>query len=334
MNSIATPALWLLFGSVVIGLLALDLFVFHRKAHAVRTREALAWSIAWIVVAVLFSVFLYFSAGSKRGLEFLTGYFIEKALAVDNLFVFGVIFAYFGIPARRQHRVLLWGVLGALVFRATFVALGSSLLSHFHWVAYVLGAFLALTGMKLLGSNSQIHPEKNPFFRALQKVIPIRNADSDYFFVREKARLLATPLLLALVLIEISDIAFAVDSIPAVFAVTSDPFIVFTSNVFAILGLRAMYSFLAELIVRLRYLRVGLALVLVFVGTKMLIQSAYEIPILVSLGVVAALLGGSAFASVVRRQTPRPAQVPSHPKQHGMASARESEEQGTGRETV
>jgi tellurite resistance protein TerC len=334
LNSIATPALWLLFGSVVIGLLALDLFVFHRKAHAVRTREALAWSIAWIVVAVLFSVFLYFSAGSKRGLEFLTGYFIEKALAVDNLFVFGVIFAYFGIPARRQHRVLLWGVLGALVFRATFVALGSSLLSHFHWVAYVLGAFLALTGMKLLGSNSQIHPEKNPLFRALQRVIPISNADSDYFFVREKARLLATPLFLALVLIEISDIVFAVDSIPAVFAVTSDPFIVFTSNVFAILGLRAMYSFIAELIVRLRYLRVGLALVLVFVGTKMLIQSAYEIPILVSLGVVAALLGGSAFASVVSRQTPRPAQVPSDPKQHGMASAGESEEQRTGRETV
>jgi tellurite resistance protein TerC len=283
---------------------------------------------------VLFAVFLYFSAGSKRGLEFLTGFFIEKALAIDNLFVFGVIFAYFGIPARRQHRVLFWGVFGALVFRATFVALGSSLLSHFHWLAYVLGAFLALTGMKLLGSNSQIHPEENPFFRALQKVIPLSNADSDTFFVREKARWLATPLFLALVLIEISDIVFAVDSIPAVFAVTSDPFIVFTSNVLAILGLRAMYSFLAEFIVRLRYLRVGLALALVFVGIKMLIQSAYEIPILVSLGVVAALLGGSAFASVVSRQTQRPAQVPSDPKQHGIVSARESDEQPAGRETI
>ncbi|PYU21281.1 MAG: hypothetical protein DMG30_18170 [Acidobacteria bacterium] len=299
MNSVATPGLWALFGCVVIGLLALDLFVFHRKPHAVRTREALAWSIAWIVVAVLFSAFLYFSVGSKRGLEFLTGYFIEKALAVDNLFVFSVIFGYFGIPVRRQHRVLFWGVFGALVFRAMFVALGSSLLTHFHWLAYVLGAFLALTGMKLLGSTSQMRPEKNPFFRALRRVIPIINADTDYFFVRENARLFATPLFLSLVLVEISDIAFAVDSIPAVFAVTSDPFIVFTSNVFAILGLRAMYSLLAEFVVQLKYLRVGLALVLVFVGTKMLIQSVYEIPILVSLGIVAALLGGSAIASFV-----------------------------------
>jgi len=322
-----------LFGSSVIGLLALDLFVFHRKPHTVRTREALAWSVAWIAVAVLFSGIVYLWFGSKQGLEFLTGYLIEKALAVDNLFIFAVIFTYFGIPARRQHRVLFWGVFGALAFRGMSVALGSSLLAHFHWLAYVLGAFLALTGAKLLSSNSQIHPERNPLFRALRKMIPTTNVDTHQFFVREKARLLATPLFLALMLVEISDIVFAVDSIPAVFAVTSDPFIVFTSNVFAVLGLRAMYSLLAELLTRLRYLRVGLALVLVFVGTKMLIQAAYEIPILVSLGVVAVLLGGSALASVVSRAAPRPTQVPSDPKQHRMASTRESEEQCTGRET-
>jgi len=322
-----------LFGSSVIGLLALDLFVFHRKPHTVRTREALAWSVAWIAVAVLFSGIVYLWFGSKQGLEFLTGYLIEKALAVDNLFIFAVIFTYFGIPARRQHRVLFWGVFGALAFRGMFVALGSSLLAHFHWLAYVLGAFLALTGAKLLSSNSQIHPERNPLFRALRKVIPTISVDTDQFFVREKAQMLATPLFLALMLVEISDIVFAVDSIPAVFAVTSDPFIVFTSNVFAVLGLRAMYSLLAELLARLRYLRVGLALVLVFVGIKMLIQSVYEIPILVSLGVVAVLLGGSALASVVSRSARRPTQVPSDPKQHRMASTRESEEQCPGRET-
>jgi tellurite resistance protein TerC len=308
LNSIATPGLWALFGGSVLGLLALDLFVFHRKSHKIHTREALAWSIAWIAVAVLFSGIVYLWFGSKQGLEFLTGYLIEKALAVDNLFVFSVIFTYFGIPAQRQHRVLFWGVFGALVFRGIFIALGSSLLAHFHWLAYVLGAFLALTGAKLL-TNSQIHPEKNPLYRALRKVIPTINVDTDQFFVREKAQLLATPLFLSLVLVEISDIVFAVDSIPAVFAVTSDPFIVFTSNVFAIFGLRAMYSLLAELVTRLRYLHVGLALVLVFVGVKMLIQSVYEIPILVSLGVVAVLLGGSALASVVSRPAARPTET-------------------------
>jgi tellurite resistance protein TerC len=330
LSSIATPGLWALFGGSVLGLLALDLFVFHRKSHKIHTREALAWSIAWIAAAVLFSGIVYLWFGSKPGLEFLTGYLIEKALAIDNLFVFSVIFTYFGIPAQRQHRVLSWGVFGALVFRAMFIALGSSLLARFHWLTYLLGAFLALTGAKLLSSNSEIHPERNPLFRALRKVIPTINVDTDQFFVREKAQLLATPLFLSLVLVEVSDIVFAVDSIPAVFAVTSDPFIVFTSNVFAVLGLRAMYSLLAELLTRLRYLRVGLALVLVFVGTKMLIQSVYEIPILVSLEVVALLLGGSALASIISRPAPRPTQAPSHPKQVRTAATRESEEQAAG----
>jgi len=314
------------------GLLALDLFVFHRKSYAVGIREAMAWSISWIALAILFGGIVYLRFGSRHGLEFLTGYLIEKALAVDNLFVFSVIFAYFGIPARRQHRVLFWGVFGALGFRAIFVTLGSSLLTHFHWVMYVFGAFLALTGLKLLGRTPQMHPEKNPIFRALRKVIPIIAADTDQFFVRETARLLATPLFLSLVLIAISDIAFAVDSIPAVFAVTRDPFIVFTSNVFAVFGLRAIYLLLAEFVVRLRYLHVGLSLVLIFVGTKMLIQWAFEIPILVSLAVVAALLGGSTIASLTRRAVLP--QVTSHLEPRGKLSTRGSEAQNKGRETV
>jgi TerC family integral membrane protein len=274
--------------------------MFHGKKRVLGTREALLWSVGWIAVALLFNGLVYFQFGTERGLQFMTGYLIEKALPVDNLFVFALIFSYFGIPSTRQHQVLLFGVVGALVFRAAFIAAGASLLAHFDWVGYLFGAFLALTGLKLLTRTHQLHPEANPLFRMLRRVIPVINTDVDRFFVRRNSRLLATPLFLALVLIELSDIVFAVDSIPAIFAVTSDPFIVFTSNIFAMLGLRAMYSILADFLVRLEYLRVGLALVLVFVGTKMLVASVYEIPILVSLGAVAALLGASAIASLVR----------------------------------
>jgi tellurite resistance protein TerC len=211
-----------------------------------------------------------------------------------------MIFSHFGIPSTRQHRVLFFGVAGALVFRAVLIAAGASLLSHFDWLGYLFGAFLALTGLKLLTRTRQLQPEANSLFRMLQKVIPVTHADADRFFVRRNSQLLATPLFLALVLVELSDIIFAVDSIPAIFAVTSDPFIVLTSNIFAMLGLRAMYSLLADFLVRLKYLRVGLALVLVFVGTKMLVVSVYTIPVLVSLGVVATLLGASAMASLFR----------------------------------
>ena len=289
----------MMFGSAVTGLLVLDLFVFHRKAHAVRTREALVWSTVWIAVALFFNGFVYLQFGSERALEFLTGYLIEKTLAVDNLFVFAIIFSYFDIPAARQHRVLFWGIVGALVLRALFISLGASVLAHFHWLAYVFGAFVALTGLKLLRRAQQLHPEANPLFRVLRRVLPVTDAHNDKFFVRNNSRLLATPLFLSLALVEISDIVFAVDSIPAIFAVTSDPFIVFTSNVFAVLGLRAMYSILAEYLVRLKYLRFGLAMVLVFVGAKMLIAPLYEIPITVSLPAVASLLGGSAVASLI-----------------------------------
>lgn len=309
MNSVATPAMWTLFGVVVFGLLALDLFMFHGKKRPLGASEALLWSTVWIVAALLFNGLVYFQLGTERGLEFLTGYLIEKALAVDNLVVFALIFSYLGIPSTRQHRVLLFGVVGALVFRAAFIAAGASLLAHFDWLAYLFGAFLGLTGLRLLTRTHQLHPQANPLFRMLRKAIPVIDADGDQFFVRRNSRLLATPLFPALLLIELSDIIFALDSIPAVFAVTSDAFIVLTSNIFAMLGLRAMYTLLADLLVRLKYLRVGLALVLVFVGIKMLLRPFYEIPILVSLGAVAALLSASAIASLVRSRAVRPSRL-------------------------
>jgi tellurite resistance protein TerC len=228
---------------------------------------------------------------------------------VDNLVVFALIFSYFGIPSTSQHRVLFFGVVGALVFRAAFIAAGASLLAHFDWLGYLFGAFLALTGLKLLAKAHQLHPQANPLFRMLRKLIPVVNADADQFFVRRNSRLFATPLFLALLLIELSDIVFAVDSIPAIFAVTSDAFIVLTSNILAMLGLRAMYTLLADLLVRLKYLRVGLALVLVFVGIKMLVGPFYEIPVLVSLAAVAALLSASAIASFVRPRVLRPSRL-------------------------
>jgi len=300
LSSVATAGLWTLFGSAVLGLLAFDLFMFQRnKRHLQRARDALVWSVVWIALALLFNALVCFQFGPERGFEFLTGYLIEKALAVDNLFVFALIFSYFGIPPTRQHWVLFCGVVGALVFRAVFIAIGASLLAHFHWFTYLFGAFLALTGLKLLTRTPELNPWANPLFQTLQKAIPLINIDTDQFFLRRNGRLLATPLFLALVLVEISDIIFAVDSIPAIFAVTSDPFIVFTSNAFAVLGLRALYSLLAGFLVRLKYLRVGLALVLVFVGAKMLIASIYEIPVWLSLVTVTALLAGSAIASLV-----------------------------------
>ena len=319
MNSIATTALWALFSSIVIGLLAVDLFLFHRKPHVVGAREAFAWSLVWIAVAMLFAGFVYIRFGSEPGLEFLTGYFIEKALAVDNLFIFAVIFNYFDIPASRQHWVLFWGVFGALVFRAIFVALGFSLLTHFHWIGYVFGGFLALTGVRLLSKPLQTHPEANPLFRVLRRVLPVSNVDKDHFFVHGKAGFSVTPLFLSLILVEISDVVFAIDSILAIFAVTADPFIVFTSNVFAILGLRAMYSLLAQFIVHFKYLHVGLALVLVFVGVKMVIQQTYEMPVVVSLGITVALIGGSIIASLIRQAVARSTQTSRQSSKRGVS---------------
>jgi tellurite resistance protein TerC len=300
-ETVGTPGLWIGFTVFVLAMLALDLGVFHRHAHVVSVREAFTWSMVWIGMALLFNVGVYRWFGAERGLEFLTGYLIEKALSVDNIFVFVVIFSYFAVPAALHHRVLFWGILGALVMRAFFIVLGAALLQKFHWIMYIFGGFLVLTGIKLLVQrDAEIHPERNPLFRLFRRMV---HAVPDYhgarFFVVEAGRRHATPLLLVLVAVEATDLVFAIDSIPAIFAVTSDPFIVYTSNIFAILGLRALYFLLAGVIDRFHYLKVGLALVLAFVGTKMLIVDVYKIPITVSLAIVAALIGGSVVASLL-----------------------------------
>jgi tellurite resistance protein TerC len=286
----------------------------------VRPREALFWSIFWVGLALVYNVGVYRWFGPERGLEFLTGYVIEKALSVDNIFVFLVLFSYFRVPAAYQHRVLFWGILGALVMRGVFVAAGAALIYSFHWVLYVFGALLVITGVKMLFSGEEVHPERNPLFRLFRRFVP---SVSDYrgakFTVVEGGRRMATPLLLVLVAVEASDLVFAIDSIPAVFAVTLDPFIVYTSNIFAILGLRALYFLLAGVMERLRYLKVGLSLVLAFIGVKMLLAGVYKIPVEVSLAVVAALIGGAVLASLLRPAPVRPARQAT-PGEHASSS--------------
>jgi tellurite resistance protein TerC len=305
METIGTPGLWLGFTAFVLALLALDLGVFHRKAHEVTTREALTWSIVWISLALLFNVGIAYWYGRERGMEFLTGFLIEKALAVDNIFVFAVVFSTFAVPPALQHRVLFWGILGALVMRAIFIAAGAALIHQFHWIMYVFGAFLILTGVRLFVQREvEPHPENNPLVRLFVRWVPsVSTYDGARFFTIKDGRRYATPLLLVLVVIEVTDLIFAVDSIPAIFAVTSDPFIVYTSNIFAILGLRSLYFLLAGVMNQFHYLKVGLALVLMFVGIKMTIVDLYKIPITVSLGVIATMIGGAIIASWLR---PRP----------------------------
>ena len=295
--------LWVIFNILVLGILALDLLVLHRKAHAVSLREALAWSCAWVSLALLFGLGIYYFRGGEKALEFLTGYVIEWSLSVDNLFVFLVIFSYFAVPAIHQHRVLFWGILGALVLRAGFIATGTALLANFHWMIYVFGGFLVFTGIKLLcAGQEQIEPEKNPAVRLVRRFINITpEYQGQRFFIRKDAKLWATPLFLVLVVVETTDVIFAVDSIPAIFAITLDPFIVYTSNVFAILGLRALFFLLAGVMEMFRYLRVGLSFVLCFVGTKMLIADFYKIPIGISLGVVGGILLLSILASMLKQ---------------------------------
>jgi tellurite resistance protein TerC len=291
--------LWVAFNVFVLGMLALDLLVFNRKAHAVSLREALAWSCVWVSLALLFSLGVYFVRGGEKALEFLTGYVIEWSLSVDNLFVFLVIFSYFAVPPIYQHRVLFWGILGALVLRAIFIATGSALLANFHWMIYVFGGFLVFTGIKLLfAGEDKVEPEKNPAVRLLRRFIKVTpDYQGQRFFIRKDGTLWATPLLLVLVVVETTDVIFAVDSIPAIFAITLDPFIVYTSNVFAILGLRALFFLLAGVMEMFRYLKVGLSFVLCFVGAKMMLVDLYKIPIGISLGVVAGILGISILAS-------------------------------------
>lgn len=301
LESVGSPLLWIGFTVFVVAVLVLDLSVFHRRAHDVRMREALIWTGVWIGLALLFNLGVYMWFGAGPGLEFLTGYLIEKALSVDNIFVFLVIFAYFRVPGSLQHRVLFWGILGALVTRAIFILLGAALLHRFHWVVYIFGAFLVYTGIKLLRQNeSEVHPERNPVLRLFARLVP---SVSDYrgarFLVVEGGRRYATPLLAVLVVVETTDLVFAVDSIPAIFAVTRDPFIVYTSNIFAILGLRALFFVLAGTMEKFHYLKFGLGLVLAFVGVKMLLAEVYKIPVGISLGVIAALLAGSIIISLL-----------------------------------
>jgi tellurite resistance protein TerC len=293
--------LWLGFLAFVAAMLALDLGVFHRKAHVVSLREAAAWSAVWIGLAGVFALGVFHLYGAQRGLEFTTGYLIEKALSVDNIFVIAILFGAFGVPAHQQHRVLFWGILGALAMRAVFILTGTALIARFHWTIYVLGVFLVITGVKmLLARGEQGHPEDNALVRLARRVLPIApGQDSAHFFIRVDGRWKVTSLFLALVAVEFTDLIFAVDSIPAVLAVSGDPFIVFTSNIFAILGLRSLYFLLAGVVHKFRYLKVGLALVLVFVGVKMTIVDVFKIPVGVSLGVVGLLITGAILWSLV-----------------------------------
>jgi tellurite resistance protein TerC len=299
--------LWVAFFVFVLAMLALDLGVFNRKAHAVSAKEAGAWSAVWVSLAVLFGLGVGRFMGSHKALEFFAGYLVEEALSVDNLFVFILIFSYFRVPPKLQHRVLFWGILGALLMRGAMIAAGALLLERFHWVIYVFGAFLVFTGIRMaVHQETDLEPESNPVIRLLRRLVPVaRGYHDQHFFVRAPAkrggqlRLFATPLLVVLVLVETTDLVFAVDSIPAVFGVTRDPFIVYTSNVFAILGLRSLYFLLAGIIERFYYLKLGLSVVLVFVGAKMLASNLIEIPIVLSLGVIAGILGASVAASLV-----------------------------------
>ncbi|HOX55949.1 MAG TPA: TerC family protein [Candidatus Paceibacterota bacterium] len=299
--------LWVGFNAFVLAMLALDLGVFHRKAHVVTFRESLAWTVVWVALALVFNGWVWHHYGSPKALQFFTGYLIEKSLSVDNVFVFALLFSYFAVPAAYQHKVLFWGILGALVMRAIMIATGAALITKFTWVVYLFGTFLILTGIKMMAKREEeIHPERNPVVRWFKRLMPV-TADyrRDKFFVWENGRRHATPLFVVLLLVEMSDLIFAVDSIPAIFAVTTDPFIVYTSNVFAILGLRALYFALAGVMDKFHYLKIGLGAVLAFVGVKMLLaHTAYKIDTLVSLGVVALILAVSVVASLLRPARP------------------------------
>jgi tellurite resistance protein TerC len=287
-----TPLLWVCFNLFVLLALALDLGVFHRKAHKIKIREAAFWTVVWIGLALSFGFFIWHGHGSQRGLEFFTGYVIEKALSMDNLFVFLVIFRAFQVDQQVQHRVLEWGILGALVMRGIMIAAGAALLSRFHWILPLFGIFIIYTGLHMLWKHGkQVRYERNPIFRFASTHLRVtKEYHGASFFVRQTGQLFATPLFLVLLVVEISDVTFAVDSIPAIFGITRDPFIVYTSNVFAILGLRALYFLLADLLGYLRYLAYGLALVLIFIGVKMVVEPWFHISVPISLSVVAGTL--------------------------------------------
>ncbi len=292
---------WIVFNLFIFAMLVLDLKVFHRKPHQIKMKEALGWSAFWIALALLFNLGIYFWRGPQAGLEFLTGYLIEKSLSVDNLFVFLLIFSYFKVPALYQHKILFWGIIGALVLRAFFIFAGIALISQFHWLIYIFGAFLILSGVKLaLEKDKEIHPEKNPILRIFRRIMPVtKEYKGAQFFFKEAGRRFATPLFVVLLVIETTDVIFAVDSIPAILAITRDPFIIFTSNAFAILGLRALYFALAGLMQAFHHLHYGLSAILIFVGTKMLLSEYYKIPIGISLSIIGGILALSIVLSLL-----------------------------------
>jgi tellurite resistance protein TerC len=302
---------WVLFLGFVAGMLALDLGVFHRNAHEIHRREALAWSVVWIGLAIIFNIGIYVFRGSSDGLEWTTGYLVEKTLSIDNVFVILLIFAAFGVPAAYQHRVLFWGIVGALVMRAILIAAAGFLLGTLHFVIYIFGAFLIYTGIKFLREQEHTPDlEQNRVVRLSRRLFRTTEGyEGQKFFVRRKGMLYATPLFIVLLLIESTDLVFAVDSIPAIYAITDDPFIVFTSNIFAILGLRSLYFVLSGYLSGLAYLKPALAAILVFVGTKMLVIDFYKVPALASLAVIATILAVAITASIMvaRRRAPEAA---------------------------
>ncbi|MDQ3142747.1 MAG: TerC family protein [Bacteroidota bacterium] len=293
---------WTGFIVFVILMLVIDLGIFHRKTHAVSFKESLAWTVVWIGLAMLFSAVVYFWKGPEKSIEFLTGYVIELSLSVDNLFVFILIFSYFHVPAQYQHKVLFWGILGALIMRVIFIFAGVALITKFHWIIYVFGAIIIISGIKMLfQKDKNFEPEKNPIIRLVKRMLPVtHDYHGDKFFVKlPNGILAATPLFIVLVFVEITDLIFAVDSIPAILAITTDTFIVFTSNVFAILGLRSLYFALAGMINMMRFLHIGLSFVLIFIGLKMLFSDVYKIPIEYALVFVVSILLASIAASLI-----------------------------------
>ena len=297
--------MWIIFAVVVFGLLALDLFVINRNPHEIKTKEAFWTSMFWISISLVFNAFVFYERGVTAGLEFFAGYLIEKALSVDNIFVFVVIFAYFQVPPKYQHRVLFLGILGALILRGTLIFVGATLIERFHWIIYIFGAFLIYTAYRLATQDEDgVHPDKNPIVNLFRRFLPVTpDFVQEKFLTRVNGVLMATPLLIVLLVVETTDVVFALDSIPAIFAITTDMFIVFTSNVFAILGLRALYFLLAGVMGSFRFLKTGLAFILGFVGMKMLIEIVgIHVPIYLSLGVIVFVLTISILASMIAQR--------------------------------
>lgn len=292
--------LWILFNAFILLMLIVDLMVFNRKPHEISIRESLIWTGIWISLAVVFGAGLYYFMGSQESLDYFTGYLIEKSLSVDNIFVFLLIFTYFRVDAKYQHRVLFWGIFGALVFRLLFIFIGVALLERFHWIIYVFGAFLIFTGIKLgLEKDKEIHPDKNPVLKLVRRFVPItKNFHGQNFFIKRSSRIIATPLFVVLIVIETTDVIFALDSIPAIMAITRDPFIIYSANAFAILGLRALYFALSGVMRLFHYLHYGLAFILVYIGIKMLLESVYHISTPVTLGIIVVTLTVSVVLSI------------------------------------